>query len=307
MRVILAGLEPVDNLEVTYSLEDGGDGAIVNKECDYYWQTSPVQRLFVRWDEKVWPPDSTVAEALAAGLCEALSVSAFEPLLAMIRATSDDERRRLLVRATAPHNDDALLHKRDLLTRDKDTETPPSSGDVSLPEITKTVTQDDPNADVVGSPSNKASDDDVEQRPLWNPADLAFDGEPPRVVTGVFERDASSASTDSDHPGTTPPGSGNGRGTRTDLTLLDSTGMSLAMRYESLRLSPKNPKYALFDSQNRDTWGTALVFDVSTPEAIVRARQSCPRFDAALRSLVDQHGTSAEYPGFDILSLNTSE
>ncbi|MEO1936561.1 MAG: DUF3883 domain-containing protein, partial [Myxococcales bacterium] len=42
-------------------------------------------------------------------------------------------------------------------------------------------------------------------------------------------------------------------------------------------------------------------------EAIVRARQSCPRFDAALRSLVDQHGTSAEYPGFDILSLNTSE
>jgi hypothetical protein len=304
MRVVLAGLEPVENLEVTYSIGDGRDDATAKQRCDYYWQRSPVQKLFVRWGERGWPPDGTAAEALAAGICEALNVSAFEPLLALIRASSDGERKRLLVRAAAPHDDDALLHKRELLIRDKDSNEQAQSEESGLPESKKTVTQEEPNADVAASAGSDTSESEVEQRPLWNPADLTFDNEP-QVVSGVFNRDADSTLTGPNHSGMKTPHSGNGRRTRTDLVLLDWTGMSLAIRYEHLRLSQVHPKCTIFNSQNRETWCNALVFDVSTPEAIDMARQSCPTFFTALRSLVDQYGLSAEYPGFDILSLNT--
>ena len=60
--------------------------------------------------------------------------------------------------------------------------------------------------------------------------------------------------------------------------------------------------------KNQKTWGSALVFDVSRPENISVAREKCEHFDAAIRLLTDRNNfaLSADYPGFDILTLNSS-
>ena len=92
-----------------------------------------MQKLFVRWGERAWPPDASASEGLAAGICEALNVSAFEPILALARASSDSEWSRLLIRAAAPHDNEALLQKRDLLTGHKETTAPANLDDLGLP------------------------------------------------------------------------------------------------------------------------------------------------------------------------------
>jgi len=303
LREVLNGLEPVGNLEVTYSVGTFSQGKTSSKLYDYFWQTAPVRKLFVRWGEVPWPPSASACEGLAAGICEALNVSAFEPILALIRAGSEDERRRLLVRAAAPHDNEALLHKRELLTGEN--EPTEHTGDLGLPEPKASVTLDAPESDEAVPADEPTEGPETEQRPLWNPADLVFEDES-RLVTGEFDRDADRATGDADRQGGSGAARGSGRRSRTDLTLLDWTGMSLAMRYERLRLSSSLPACTIFNPEHEDTWRDALVFDVSTPDAIAAARKSCPTFDAALKSLVNHHGLSEDYPGFDILSLKSA-
>lgn len=302
LREVHEALEPVENLEVTYSVAST-QGATSSKPCDYFWQTAPFRRLFVRWGEVPWPPDVSASEGLAAGICEALNVSAFEPILALIRTASEDERRRLLIRAAAPHDDEALLHKRELLAGKQD----PSEqvDDQGLPEPKPDVTLDAPDSDRATPAEATAGGSEPEQRPLWNPGDLVFENES-RIVTGEFDSEANQTTGEAERHGANGSTHKGGRRSRTDLTLLDWAGMSLALRYERLRLSKFYPACTVFDPENGDTWRGALVFDVSTPDAITSARKACPAFDAALNILVDNHGLSGEYPGFDILSLKSA-
>jgi len=305
LRSVLEGLEIVAELTVAYCIDGVERSSASEQRCDYYWQPSPVPRLFVCWGERVWPPDGAVAESLAAGICEALNVSAFESLLALIRATSDDARRRLLARAAAPHDEESLAQKRRMLFSDLGPEHPGTREGNVLPPGTKTTTQSGPVTDVTAAPATPMPVETVESRPLWNPADLTFVGEP-SVVIGTLEGETSSSLDSAGHDSADTTVTGGLRHTRTDLTLLDQTGMTLVLRYERLRLSNKYPGCRIFDSQDRATWATALVFDVSSPKAIAKARAACPHFEAVIRVLAapETFALSEEYPGFDILSLH---
>jgi hypothetical protein len=60
----------------------------------------------------------------------------------------------------------------------------------------------------------------------------------------------------------------------------------------------------VFDPSSSEAQPHALVFNVSTPGCIAKARASCEWFDRAFRRLMELHGISPEWPGFDVMTLN---
>src|SRR5205823_1727677 len=50
---------------------------------------------------------------------------------------------------------------------------------------------------------------------------------------------------------------------------------------------------------------SALVFDISSPGKIVRARMASPDFNSAMNRLHREFGVSLEWPGFDVLTLDS--
>lgn len=302
LRRALEGLIPAGELTVKYAL-----GGVETEPTPrtYHWERGDAQvppRLIIRWGEEPWPPEEHVAEALAAGLCEAMQVNAFESFLALIRAQSGASRRRLLEQASAPLD---LEGKASLL----------SSGDVSgdgQGAAEETIPPPPPRRTGEGEEAD-AEDPALGGRDgaravtfhvLRDPDQLVFDGEG-EVIRGKDK-----------HGGDEGPGGGGrrgrgpGKGGRrlarlTDLTQLDEVGMTLAMRYERVRVRKTWPAAEIFDDEDPDTWADALVFDVSNPDRIKRARARCPTLAGVLQRLSsrDAFGLNAEWPGFDILTL----
>jgi hypothetical protein len=303
LRRVLDGLEIVASCSVDYSLP-GVEGTKQSTR-EYFWQESKQDapaHLFVRWGERVWPPDDDAAEALAAGICEALKVTAFEPLLALIQAPNGNVRRRLLARASAPCEDEHLEEKRFQLAADvADRRIKEDQAGGSLPELPPTAPPGNIADLVTPGGSGETNSDEKPKHPLWDPDCLSFDGEGV-LVTGDGGGHQAATTGTSGQAGQGSGGAGRGK-IRTDLDDLNRAGMRLAMRYELMRVTEYAKDAAVFDPGDPATFGTAAVFDVSTPEVIAEARRLCPCFQKAIDELTGSHGLSAAFPGFDILTL----
>ncbi len=298
----LSGLLPVGKLRVRYEL--GGEMTEAS-ERGYHWQRGEEgrpARLIVSWGERAWPPTERVAEALAAGLCEAMQVNAFESFLALIRARGDAARKRLLVRASAPVDVDGKLA---LLASSRsaggvnakpgEMETPPAPA----PE---TVEDEDAGAGEAATQPGAGDGQDEEKHVLWNPDDLVFDGEE-EIVPGKGAGDGSPGGGGNDEDGKRRGGGRKSR--RTDLSQLDRVGTALALRYERLRVRREWADATIFDLEDERSWKNARVFDVSNKERIAAARTKSEVFDRVMSGLtsMDGYGLDAEWPGFDILTL----
>jgi hypothetical protein len=80
--------------------------------------------------------------------------------------------------------------------------------------------------------------------------------------------------------------------------------MAVALAYERNRLRKAGLPAEILDLADANQ-PEALVIDTSTPAAIERARTLSPRFDAIMRRLQNESGVSPEWPGFDILTLDS--
>jgi hypothetical protein len=84
--------------------------------------------------------------------------------------------------------------------------------------------------------------------------------------------------------------------------------MAIALSYELMRLRKgRSTEATVFDQALSEAQPNALVFDVSSPICIAKARAACEHFDAAFRRLIQVHGVTAEWPGVDIVTLNPVE
>jgi hypothetical protein len=96
-----------------------------------------------------------------------------------------------------------------------------------------------------------------------------------------------------------------GYGGRTDLVLLNETGMSVTLAYERNRLRRAGLGNAkIFNPALESPQAEALVFDVSSPDRIAKARLASVRFDAAMEVLTGDFEVSTDWPGFDVLTLD---
>ncbi|MBA2555766.1 MAG: DUF3883 domain-containing protein [Chloroflexi bacterium] len=237
---------------------------------------------FLRWGEAGWPPTSRDAEALAAGLADLFQVSMFEPFLALIAASSRDARLNLLRLAGAPTD---LSEIEESVADGDETEAVPSV--TSAPGA-------EPEDEPIEPPARKIAGSG--RVPLWSPSDLLLEGELLMLsASGVVSHDGQG--------GQSPPwrGGRDGGGPATDLDELNDLGMWVAMAYESRRAT--GGPGAVFLDNEAASGETALVFDVSTPEAVARASSSSPRVRAAFKAL-EQYGIRSSWPGFDILTLS---
>ena len=81
--------------------------------------------------------------------------------------------------------------------------------------------------------------------------------------------------------------------------------MSVALAYERNRLRKCGLNGAcVFNPSSRTMQPEALVFDVSTPEKIAKARLSSTLFNAAMNKLCGEFNVSPDWPGFDVLTLD---
>jgi hypothetical protein len=93
----------------------------------------------------------------------------------------------------------------------------------------------------------------------------------------------------------------------TDLTVLNELGMDITMSYEVIRLVRKGVSAGIFDEDEPVSDGT-LIYDVSTPAAIMAASTASPQFKAVLMHLTSCD-VAPNFPGFDVMTLapgNTS-
>ena len=150
-------------------------------------------------------------------------------------------------------------------------------------------------------PPTKAGISATEIRtPLFRADELLIDGVP---VTITGEKPAS-RSESRGGGGQKNGGETTAYGGRTDLDALNRLGMHVALTFERNRLRHGGNAHAeIFNLSESEDQPHALVFDVSTPTAIDRARASSQLFGQAFAEL-QRRGVSVQAPGFDILTLN---
>lgn len=310
LREVLTGVEIVGACDVEYSLPGLGQCSLAAR--DHFWQPGADDvpgHLYLRWGERLWPPDDGAAEALAAGICEALNVNAFESLLALIQAPDDHGRRRLLARASAPHDDVNLDDKRRRLWAAAGSGEAASGGEALIPAVAPSLADAAAGDQMTNAGTPGEQGIPQAQHPLWDPAELTFGGEASTVMHGGDGAAAPATGQPGAGPSGTRSSPGGRRQSRTDLVSLDNAGMTLVRRYERVRLLQTNSDCAVFDSDDQSTFETALVFDVSEPHLIADARRHCPHFEFVMRCLTqpEPYGLSGEHPGFDILSLRSTD
>ena len=87
----------------------------------------------------------------------------------------------------------------------------------------------------------------------------------------------------------------------TDLTALNQLGMDITMAYEVSRLRRKGISARIFDPDEPGSDDT-LIFDVSTPAAIMPHQTASPQFKAVLTHLTSCD-VAPDFPGFDVMTL----
>ncbi len=310
LRALIAALEPVAGIQLTCDL-DGQEipSQAIEREAFVEAHDDPSGKMlaFVRWGEHDWPPTEDEAEALAVAFGELLGPSYFESFLALVRAPSNAKRENFLRRAGAPTD---IEERRQMLFEDGSdgNEQQESSPDQPPQEPMTASAQADGEQPAHPPAQGAALGEQTKQAPLYGFEQILVDGSPV-VLHGTSVPPVKKPSGGGD-PGDTgndghPHENGSGYGGHTDLEMLNALGMAITLSYEVARLRRAGARNAtVFDPASSEPQPHALVFNVSTPGRIAKARESCEWFDRAFRRLMELHGISPEWPGFDVITLN---
>jgi hypothetical protein len=300
LRRLIAALTPVRDLYVGCRL----DGKILTSLdersafVDTRSDTNTI-RAFVIGGPSGCPPTDDEAEALATAFAERLGASHFEAFIALISARDDTARRRLLTMAGAPSDTSLLL---DAALDAGDSERGNSAQSDSTLTLPKEAAAD--TEETHASPSETAATaGGVRPTPLYSAADLIVSGTPV-LVEGSDSRLPNSAQQDQRQLASPAPSAQN-YGGRTDLSVLDRLGMSVAMTYELNRLLIDSPAARIFDPELDVDQPEACVFDISSPARIAVARNRSAACDRAMRFLATV-GVNEMLVGCDILTLRSA-
>lgn len=281
-------------------LDNVGRDAFVAMEFD-----KPT-RAFVVWGERPWPAEPREAEALANALCEVFGAGYFEPFLALIQARTPEDRVRLLRRAGASLD----VEERQTLFLNCDDEDLPPLSEVSATIEPKTTLAAGARQQQAIFPSDENQAQPLanfRRVPLFSPGQLLIEGEPVLVMgAGTPQPTPAEKNIDNASSRKGRTGSGNlGYGGHTDLEALNTVGMWVTLSFERNRLRQSGLNNAeILDPANGDEQPDALIFDVSSPDKIARARELSPHFEESIQLLSKTYGISPVWPGFDVLTLD---
>lgn len=290
LRWFISNAEPVTDLTVTATL--GGAAVAVQAERRAFVQPSAVNpHAVIRWGEHPWPPDPGEQETLAIAITELLQVSYLESFLALLGA-NDDGRLRLLGMVGASTELDAA--RRALKGEIPD---PPDEGGAPAPTIEPIPAPDGQAPEPVPTPPWKqpAPRPSI---PLLSLSQLTLHGTPV-LVRGTAARQRKRR-----RPDLPPDGKPHRNGyvsSGTDLTVLNQLGMDITMSYEVIRLDRKGFSARIFD-EDEPVSDETLIYDVSTPAAIMAASTASPQFKAVLTHLTSCD-VAPDFPGFDVMTL----
>ena len=290
LRWFISHVEPVTDLTVTAAL--GGAAVAVQTERRAFVRPGAVNPYAViRWGEHPWPPDPEEQETLAIAITELLQVSYLESFLALL-GTNDDGRLRLLGMVGASTELDAA--RRALKGEMQD---PPDEGPAPATAIEPTPAPAGQAPELVPTPPWKqpAPHPSI---PLLSLSQLTLDGTP------VLVRGTADQQRKPPRPDMSPDGKPRRNGyasSGTDLTALNQLGMDITMAYEVIRLHRKVFSARIFDPEEPVSDET-LIYDVSTPAAIMAASTASPQFKAVLTHLTSCD-VAPDFPGFDVMTL----
>jgi hypothetical protein len=293
LRDFIGAIEPVTELAVRCRLEDRELGATVSRDA-FIDIAARGLTAFVVWGSTPWPPTAPEeAEALATALSDLLGAGYFEAFLALVNSRSHESRLRLLHLAGAPTDLEAVREALMGLHPGPDES---ERGPIEPVKTAGESTSEEPPI----PPSETGVAPAPRKTPLFRPDELLIDGMPV-IIAG---EGSGPSSIGRGNAGTGQRGGSTTYGGYTDMGELDRLGMYVALTFERNRLRREGLSDAeIFDPDDADEKSGALVFGVSTLEAIDRAAASSQLFATALDKLA-KHGLSPQAPGFDILTLN---
>jgi hypothetical protein len=309
LRAFIDSIEPVTNLDLACSL----DGQVIaigegSRETFVHLNSDETVQAFVVWGDNPWPPVQAEAERLAGALCDVLGAGYFESFIALLQSESTVVRERILRRAGALMDVDekrALFQAHDENDSQRNETVVESRGDNEPKTAIRASAMEEPASAPTGSGGSGDRTTERPRVPLYDPDDLLIEG-----VPLVIQGDAPSG-TEGGKPPVTAGGvrratGGNGSyGGNTDLDKLDALGMWVALSFEQGRLRRSGlTEAAVFDSMGPTGQNQALVFNVSKPGLVESARGKSNLFNAAVVWL-QQFGVVPDWPGFDILTLDT--
>jgi hypothetical protein len=311
LRELVAGVEPVTDIQLGYEL-DGLElpTKAIEREAfvDLDHATGKIVS-FVRWGEGLWPPSEDDAEALATAFGEVLGTGYFESFLALIRAPSDAKRHSLLKRAGAPTD---IEERRLMLFEDSDVNDLVLYLATEANEEPKSASVQDDSEQVARQPHpGTLKSDQSKQVSLFTPEQIVVNGIPITLFGTTSEthekrtraQNVSAPEVDGNVDGS----NGVGYGGHTDMDELNKLGMAITIAYELSRLRKNgHTDSQAFDATSPEFQCSALVFDVSTPAKITKARAGSRSFNEAFSRLIRDHGISPEWPGFDVLTLTSA-
>ena len=192
---------------------------------------------------------------------------------------------------------------------EKDSQGDGSTAEDHHEEEPKTVIQGGAMEEPAAAPTGVAGSNGLGERsrvPLYEASDLLIEGIP--LIIGGYSPDGNRAgnrpATATGEPRTPKDGNGN-YGGNTDLDKLNALGMWVALTFELERLRRSGLTEATaFDVTAPAGEDQVLVFDVSKPELVESARSKSNLFNKAITGL-QQFGVVPDWPGFDILTLDT--
>ena len=290
LRWFIGHVEPVTDLEVTATL-DGAAIAVETERRAFVRPGTINPHAVIQWGEHPWPPTPREQETLALAITELLQVSYLESFLALL-STDDGGRMRLLNLVGASAELDAARQALSGEIQNPPDETPDSQ---TTPGPAPAPAGQAPEAGPTPPWKQPAPPPSI---PLLSLSQLTLDGTP------VLIRGDGGHQEKPRRPGPSPDGKPRPSGyatSGTDLTMLNQLGMDITMAYEAIRLRRKGFMAQVFDPREPASDET-LVFDVSTPAAILAASTASPRFKAVLEHL-SSCDVAPNFPGFDVMTL----
>lgn len=295
LQAFVESARPVTELSVSARIGDRDIGATITRDAFVDVGPRGTVTAFIRWGESPWPPTTPEeAEALATALADTVESGHLEAFLALINARSKEGRLKLLRLAGASLDLEAVWN---LEGAESPAAEPPEA-----PETLKTPGET-PTEQPATQPTQIEQQGQRFKTPLFRPDQLLVEGEP--VVIAGDGRGAPVRHRRSGGSGASKQDGGTaGYGGQTDLNELDRLGMHVAMTYERSRLRRSGVGSAeIFSVEAQEMQQSALVFDVSTLEALDDARERSASFREAFAHL-EREGVSLQAPGFDILTMN---
>jgi len=306
LRRFIDCIEPVSFLELGCEL----NGQIINlggvsRDTFVAFDSDRPCQAFVVWGDRPWPPEPQETEALANALCDVFGSGYFEPFLALIQAKTPEDCERLLRRAGASLD----IDEKRALFLEREVEGGSAESSLNTSEEPKTAiatgTKEVPASFPEGG-SQQNNLVDIRRIPLFSIDQLFIEGEPIALEGSKSKQAvANGKSNNNSGAGESSDASRGGYGGHTNLDALNRVGMWVALSFERNRLRRSGLHNAeLFDPNESAKQPDALVFDVSTPDKIIRAGEVSEVFKTFISLLNKNYGVSLEWPGFDLLSID---